>query len=140
MKRLSLLISTLFILAYVMSACAAIAESADTDMPNVQFPTYVYDSALSLKSYKLAVKDADMLFSIPCYCDCGRASGHRSLHDCFFKDAGFNDHASGCEVCGLEMVDVAKWQGEGKSLKEIRGLIDAKYVAYGHATDTAPVE
>lgn len=140
MKRFSLAVSALILLAYVLSACATVAESLNGSSADPQFPTYVYDSALSLKSYKLALQYASVLFKIPCYCDCGRASGHQSLHDCFFKGEGFNDHASGCEVCGLEMVDVAQWMREGKSLKQIRTMIDTKYEPYGHATNTPAVE
>ena len=140
MKRISISISLLILLAYLLSACATVAESLDSNSSDPQFPAYVYDSALSLKSYKLALQYASVLFKIPCYCDCGRASGHQSLHDCFFKGDGFNDHASGCEVCGLEMVDVAQWIRDGKSIKQIRAMIDVKYAPYGHGTNTPAVE
>ena len=38
----------------------------------------------------------------------------------------------------MEVVDIAKWQAEGRSLSEIRELIDEKYLGYGEPTDTAP--
>ncbi len=141
MKRISSTLIVIFVSALLLSACAALGETNEPDTRDAHFPTFVYDSALSLKAYKIAVRIPNLLFSIPCYCDCGRASGHKSLHDCFFNaDGTFNDHASGCEVCGLEALDIAKWQGQGKSLKEIRTMIDAKYAAYGHATDTPAVQ
>lgn len=140
MQRISILLLSVFLLALITSACAP-AAAPETPMPDPQFPTFVYDSALSLKAYRLAVRMPELLYKLPCYCDCGRASGHKSLHDCFFKaDGSFNDHASGCQVCGLEMVDAAQWQGEGKALKTIRAMIDAKYAPYGMPTNTAPVE
>ena len=133
MKKKSILLLSIFALALIATACAS--EPSPTDPP---FPTFVYDSALSLKAYRLAVQKADMLYWLPCYCDCGRASGHKSLHDCFFKsDGSFNDHASACQVCDLEMVDASQWVKEGKSLKQIRAMIDGKYAPYGTATDTA---
>jgi hypothetical protein len=139
MKRLRTILLMLFVGAVVLSACAPAAQQANATDPN--FPTYVYDSALSLRAYRIAVRMPEMLDKLPCYCDCGRASGHQSLRDCFFKrEGGFNDHASGCEVCGLEAVDAAQWQSEGKTLKHIRAMIDAKYAAYGTATNTPPVE
>ncbi|MBI3912692.1 MAG: hypothetical protein HY327_00640 [Chloroflexi bacterium] len=131
MKLKSIILLVILALALLATACA----SAPADPP---FPTFVYDSALSLQAYRLAVQMPAMLFKLPCYCDCGRASGHKSLHDCFFKaDGSFNDHASGCEVCGREMVDAAQWAREGKSIQQIRALIDGKYAPYGNPTDTA---
>ncbi len=136
MKLKSITLLAVFTLALVASACA----KAEPSTPDPQFPAFVYDSAQSLKAYRLAVQMPEMLYRLPCYCDCGRASGHKSLHDCFFKsDGSFNDHASACEVCDLEMMDAAQWKSQGKSLKEIRARIDQKYSPYGTATDTAPV-
>jgi hypothetical protein len=104
---------------------------------NVQFPEWVYSSSLSLDGYKAAVAMGDSFRSLPCYCDCGKASKHTSLHDCFFKkDGTFNDHASACDVCGKEAIDALAWQKSGNSLKEIRQQIDTKYHDYGSPTDT----
>lgn len=133
-KSIALVITILF--AVAVSACAS-----EPNLPDPRFPTFVYDSALSLKAYRLATRMPEMLNKLPCYCDCGRASGHTSLNSCFFKpDGSYNDHASGCEVCGLEMVDAAQWTTEGKSLKQIRTMIDSKYTPYGTPTNTAPVD
>lgn len=136
MKNKSIVLLAIMVIAYVITACAP-----EPTLPDPPFPTFVYDSALSLKAYRLASRMPEMLDKLPCYCDCGRASGHKSLHDCFFKaDGTYNDHASGCQVCGLEMVDAAQWVREGKSLKQIRSMIDAKYAPYGMPTNTAPVD
>ncbi len=136
MKAKSLTLLTIIVLAYIITGCAS-----EPTLPDPAFPTFVYDSALSLKAYRLATRMPEMLDRLPCYCDCGRASGHKSLHDCFFKgDGSYNDHASACEVCDLEMVDAAQWAKEGKTLKQIRSMIDAKYAPYGTSTNTAPIE
>ncbi|MCL5960581.1 MAG: PCYCGC domain-containing protein [Chloroflexi bacterium] len=121
---------------------AAPGESATaTDQPSAEFPDFVYNSATSLAAYRLAPRLAGLLPSLPCYCNCGRASGHKNLKDCFFKEDGtFNDHASNCDVCQDEVMDVDKWQKEGKSIREIRAAIDEKYRDYGQPTDTPPVE
>lgn len=104
---------------------------------DVQFPDWVYSSSLSLDSYKAAIDLGDSLRYLPCYCGCGEASQHTSLHDCFFKkDGTFDDHASACDVCSQEAMDALAWQKGGSSLKDIRKQIDAKYKDYGTPTDT----
>ncbi len=65
---------------------------------------------------------------------------HRSLLDCFLNaDGSFAAHASGCGICIDIAVDAARWQAEGKSPAQIRGLVDAKYQAYGPPTSTDPI-
>lgn len=136
MKAKSIAFLTIILLAIALGACAS-----EPNQPDPPFPTFVYDSALSLRAYRLATRNPEMLTKLPCYCDCGRASGHTSLNSCFFRtDGSYNDHASGCEVCGLETVDAAQWAKEGKSLKQIRTMIDTKYSPYGTPTNTAPVD
>lgn len=111
--------------------------SEATQAVEVELPSFVYNSALSLQAYKLALSQPEILSPIPCYCDCGRASQHKNLKDCFFKDGGeLNDHASNCDVCQDEIIDVNRWRAEGKSQREIRDSIDAKYRDYGEPTDT----
>ncbi len=123
-------------------ASVATPAIAPADAPVAkEFPDFVYNSATSLAAFQLAPQLVDVLSRIPCYCNCGRASGHKSLKDCFYKEDGsFNDHASNCDVCQDEIQDIAKWQKEGKSLREIRTAIDEKYREYGKPTDTAPIE
>lgn len=110
------------------------AAGAARDVP---FPDWVYSSSLSLDGYKAAVEMGDSLRYLACYCDCGKASHHTSLHDCFFKEDGsFDDHASACDVCDKEVIDARAWQQGGSSLKDIRKQIDDKYHDYGSPTDT----
>ena len=107
--------------------------------PQREFPPFVYNSARVLQAYETAVQIPEVLPFMPCYCGCGEAQDHKNLKDCFFKgDGSLNDHAAFCEVCDMEVADIAKWQGEGYSLKQIRGLIEEKYQRYGEPTDTAP--
>ncbi len=93
-----------------------------------------------LQAYETAVRIPELLPLIPCYCGCGEAHGHQNLKDCFFREDGsLNDHGAFCEVCDLEVIDVAAWQAEGFTAEEIRGLIDEKYLPYGEPTDTEPL-
>ncbi|MBI2954637.1 MAG: hypothetical protein HYY30_10010 [Chloroflexi bacterium] len=141
----------LILVAIIASGAVGCAENggnlsaggapAAVEEPSTEFPDFVYNSATSLAAYRLAPRLSTVLSSMPCYCNCGRASGHKNLKDCFFREDGtFNDHASNCDVCQDEAMDVDRWQKEGKSLREIRDAIDAKYRDYGRPTDTPPVE
>lgn len=106
--------------------------------PQREFPSFVYNSAQVLQAYETAVKIPEVLPLMPCYCGCGEAHDHKNLKDCFFKEDGsLNDHGAFCEVCDMEVADIAKWQGEGYSLEQIRRLIDEKYPRYGEPTNTA---
>ncbi len=103
------------------------------------FPDYAYTSDKTHAGYLVATKIPDALEKIPCYCSC-RAIGHKSLRDCFIKDSGvFADHASYCDLCVEEALDVYSMQKDGLSLGEIRSRIDEKYSRYGEPTDTPPI-
>lgn len=107
---------------------------------SAEFPSFVYTSSTSLSAYKVAVANQDVLSSLPCYCGCGPSLEHKNLKECFIKaDGSFDDHAATCDLCGKEAVDAARWLKEGKSVKQIRELIDAKYSVFGNPTDTPPV-
>lgn len=116
------------------------APASANATPPREFPSFAYNSARVLQAYKTAVQIPEVLPLMPCYCGCGEAQDHKNLKDCFFKEDGsLNDHAAFCEVCDMEVLDIAKWQEEGYSLEQIRELIDEKYPRYGEPTDTAPL-
>lgn len=124
----------LLALAFLLVASAC-ARSTSTE-----FPSFVYTSSTSLNAYKMAVANPDALSSMPCYCGCGTSLEHKNLKECFIKpDGSLDDHAATCDLCNKEVLDVARWLKEGKSLKEIREGIDAKYSSFGNPTDTPPV-
>lgn len=102
------------------------------------FPSFVYASPQSLAGYQVAAEMPEVLRQIPCYCGCGPSLEHKDLRDCFYDDesGGFDRHAAGCDICGREAVDVKKLHGEGKSIQEIRNIIDERYAKYGEGTDT----
>lgn len=102
-------------------------------------PEYALTSKKTQAGYVVAIKIPGILEKMPCYCSCG-AIGHRSLKDCFTKDeGGFGDHASYCDLCVNEALDVYKWQKEGMTLEEIRSRIDEKYSRFGEPTDTPQI-
>jgi hypothetical protein len=46
------------------------------------------------EAYKVARQIPATLAQLPCYCECDRGYGHKSLHSCFE-----DEHASHCVVC-----------------------------------------
>ncbi len=125
-------------LLLALAACGASAPPPPTAaIPDPLFPDFVYLSDSSLQAYRIAVRNGDLLKKLPCYCNCVTTLGHTSLYDCFFNaDGTFDEHASGCSVCDMEAADAAKWQGEGKSVQQVRRLIDTNYGHYGAGTKT----
>ena len=122
----------------VLGLLIAVAACGPKQETGTDFPAFVYKSAESLQGYRLAVANADMLKALPCYCGCVRSTPpHKHLYDCFINDDGtYDDHASSCDVCVRETKDAVQWQKEGKSLNQIRDLIDQKYQETGDPTDT----
>lgn len=63
--------------------------------------------------------------------------GHESLKECYLSKSGeFVDHASYCDICISETLDVDQWYKEGVPIEVIRSRIDEKYKQYGEPTDT----
>jgi hypothetical protein len=102
-------------------------------------PDYALNSKKMQAGYLVALQMPDVLERMPCYCSCG-AVGHKSLRDCFLEGGdGFEEHASYCDLCVNEALDVYTWQKQGLNLQEIRSRIDEKYSRYGEPTDTPEV-
>jgi hypothetical protein len=103
------------------------------------FPEFVYRSEDSLAGYRIAAANQPVFDRVPCYCGCkSDPEKYRSLKDCFYnrQTGEFDEHAAGCTTCLDEAKDIGQWLGEGKSAKEIRAQIDAKYAERGEPTDT----
>ncbi len=136
MVKQGTLMATIVLATLVVAACSGKTHTS------TEFPSFVYASGESLASYRTAVANKDMLSMMPCYCGCAETAEprHKSLEQCFLTpEGGFEKHASGCDLCGKEALDAAKWRDEGHSTKEIRQLLDKKYSMYGKGTDTPPV-
>ncbi|HWO96826.1 MAG TPA: PCYCGC motif-containing (lipo)protein [Bacillus sp. (in: firmicutes)] len=96
--------------------------------------------------YQAAAKHQELLENIPCYCGCGESAGHTSNYDCFVYDNKENgavvwdDHGTRCGVCLEIAAESIVDYSEGKSIKEIRQTIDAKYKeGYAKPTPTPEV-
>jgi Protein of unknown function with PCYCGC motif len=75
------------------------------------------------EAYKVAKQIPATLAQLPCYCECDRGYGHKSLHSCFE-----DDHAAHCAVCVDEALLAYQLQTQRKmSPEQVRDLIIEKY-------------
>jgi len=97
-------------------------------------------SGRTKEAYQFAAERPDILEFLPCFCGCV-TSGHKSNKDCFIKKMGqkgqvvYDQHGLFCGACVDVAMGAKEMLAQGKSLKEIREAIDAKYKDYeGTAT------
>lgn len=96
--------------------------------------------------YQLALQYADVLDWIPCYCGCGETAAHRSNLNCFIKERNedgsvvWDDHGTRCLVCLEIALQSAKLSKEGKSIEEIRTIIDETYQEGYEAPTPTPTQ
>ncbi len=85
-----------------------------------QFP-----DALTQNVYARAAKIEPILYQQPCYCQCDRSVGHRSLLDCFVSD-----HASYCPICQKSAVYAYEQARQKRTAAQIRaGLTKGEWEA-----------
>ena len=74
-------------------------------------------------AYRVAKQIPATLAQLPCYCECDRGYGHKSLHSCFE-----DNHASHCAVCVDEALLAYQLQTQNKMTpEEVRQRIIEKY-------------
>ncbi|MBM7692542.1 hypothetical protein JOC77_001972 [Peribacillus deserti] len=85
------------------------------------------------KIYLNAAKHKNILKFIPCYCGCGESAGHMDTYQCFVYENHadgsivWDNHAAMCGIC-LDTASTAILQSkEGKSLTEVRKIIEDRY-------------
>jgi hypothetical protein len=104
---------------------------ADEDWESYRFPRYVFTSDAVETGYRIAVKEPQLLASVPCYCFC-EAMGHQNLLQCFVKKGKrlrFDDHAVGCNICFGQAMLALLWQEMGADEEEIRQGMERKFAA-----------
>lgn len=107
-------------------------------------PTFLDNQTdLIRAAYQIAGQAPEVLEWMPCYCGCGESAGHTSNMNCFIQEVKedgkiiWDDHGTRCNVCIEIAVNSVKMHQEGKSLKEIRQIIDENYKdGYAQPTDT----
>ncbi len=111
-----------------------------------ELPSFLTDKPDDMKLiYTAAAKHKEVLEHIPCYCGCGTSAGHKSSYDCFVHENNedgslvWDDHGTKCGVC-LEIAATSVMEySKGKSVKEIRDMIDDAYKE-GFSTPTPTPE
>jgi hypothetical protein len=114
--------------------------TASTDV----LPSFLDDKPEDMRLvYQVAATATDIIEWMPCYCGCGESANHGSNLNCFIDEIRedgsvvWDDHSTRCQVCLDTAVDSVMMMQEGKSLKEIRTIIDETYKeGYAKPTDT----
>ncbi len=109
------------------------------DWDQYNFPDYAFLNDSIEMGYRVAVVAPELLgkidasasdSGIPCYCFCD-AMGHRDLLACFLKDGklnnGYDDHASGCNICYGQALIAFLWQDAGATHDEILAGMKVKF-------------
>ncbi|ARU61811.1 hypothetical protein CBW65_12810 [Tumebacillus avium] len=112
----------------------AIGDIQEVTAGAKSYPQFLIQKNTKIKqAYVAAVENVDVLKNMPCYCGCGDHAGHKSNAECFVKDVRANgevvwdDHGTRCDTCMNIALESAELKKEGKTVKEIRDIIDAKY-------------
>jgi hypothetical protein len=97
------------------------SASQTNELPPTLAPTEFFGKAR--EAYQVAKEIPRTLAQLPCYCECDKTYGHKSLQTCFV-----DDHASHCAVCVDEALLAHKLEKEDKlSPEQVREKIIEAY-------------
>jgi hypothetical protein len=115
----------------------ALMSTADAQALWSARPAFVTGADASVQeAYAYALSAGGAIQYLPCYCGCA-AMDHRSNLDCFLRrgngagPAGFEEHASYCEVCVQTALMAKRMLAAGSSLGEVRAAVDAAFGGNG---------
>lgn len=137
-------IAVVLMMGLLTAGCSAPGAAENTHgldaAPMADMPAAVRGAGgVIAQAYQLAVTHEPLLREIPCYCGCN-TMGHRSNYDCYVAGAGadgrtkFDEHAVTCAVCVSITHDALRLYAQGRSVPDIRTLIDAQYSKFGPST------
>ena len=136
-----LILSPIILLSIIsLSGCKLANTSSSQELkmaPISQMPADVQKAPVTVQeAYQFTFANPEIMQSVPCYCGCG-AAGHKSNSDCYVKEVNssgeitYDQHGLGCSICVDITQDVMRLLREGKSVKDIRSVIDQTYAQYG---------
>ena len=100
------------------------------DWGKYRFPKFVYIHDAVQTSYKIAVKNSELLAKFPCYCFC-ESMGHKNLSYCFLEkgttEGKFDDHASSCNICVTQALQAFLWNEIGAPVAEMQKAMKEAY-------------
>jgi hypothetical protein len=144
-RRLWRVLAMIIVTSLLVSACGgSTAQPAMKLAPESLLPAEMKDQPARVKeAYRFAIANPDLLKQIPCFCGCV-AEQHESNYNCYVAEDGgpgsvldFDNHATGCGICVDITQDVMTMQQEGKSVEEMRAVINQRYGTFGPSTDDA---
>lgn len=123
----------------------ALANSP-TAASTIKLPRYFDTAPPQIKeAYEFALSRPDVLEHMACYCGC-KSIGHKSNKSCFIntvnKDGSIalEEHGTMCHIC-LDVALTTKHQmADGKSLREIRQILDERYAGEPSTNTPYPPE
>lgn len=140
-RILFVLIVLVIVLSGVLAACSRnTASTAATELAMgsmAGMPAEVKSAPTTVQqAYQFAVANPDVMKQIPCYCGCGNM-GHTSNYSCYVQSVDengaitYDTHALGCSICVDITQDTMRMLGQGKTVPEIKAVVDQTYSQYG---------
>jgi Protein of unknown function with PCYCGC motif len=74
------------------------------------------------QAYQVAKEIPQTLAQLPCFCECDKSIGHKSLHSCYE-----DEHAVGCEICKDSALIAGDLKRQGIGDAEIRSRLVTMY-------------
>lgn len=150
-RRKRILLGVLAVLVIVGGLAAYMIISKEEDRAalgtspaeasTIKLPKY-FDTAPPevREAYEFALSGPDVLQHMACYCGC-KSVGHKSNKSCFINRVNedgsivLDEHGVMCHICLDVALTTKHLMAQGKSLREIRKILDERY-AGKPSTDT----
>ena len=115
--------------------------TSPVEASTIKLPKYFDTTPPEIKeAYEFALSRPDLLEHMACYCGC-KSIGHKSNKSCFINRVNedgsivLDEHGVMCHICLDVALTTKHLMAEGKSLREIRKILDQRY-AGKPSTDT----
>lgn len=140
-RGLFIIIVLVTVLSGVLAACGvnspSINNTGQAMAPMAGMPAEVKSAPTTVQqAYQFAVANPEVMKQIPCYCGCGDM-GHTSNYSCYVQSVdakgaiSYDTHALGCSICVDITQDTIRLLGQGKTVPEIKAVVDQTYSQYG---------